>query len=127
MRTQTTMVRTTIAKAGRKMARGMGSFPSAGGLSLSPSPLGRGVGVRVRRSRNGSNHRPFAVPPSGPMGYLQPEGDGKCRPRPGPHYCCRASLFSFICPSSFPVFLPFRLVLFPFIFLFFFFLFFFFF
>src|SRR3546814_5666290 len=53
MRTQTTMVRTTIAKAGRKMARGMGSFPSAGGLSLSPSPLGRGVGVRVRRSRNG--------------------------------------------------------------------------
>ena len=44
---------------------------------LSPSPLGRGVGVRVRPSGDGSDIADSAVPSSAPSGHLLPAGEGK--------------------------------------------------
>ncbi|MCL1634310.1 bifunctional folylpolyglutamate synthase/dihydrofolate synthase [Luteimonas sp. SX5] len=53
------------------------AFEAIEAARLSPSPLGRGVGVRVRRSGSGSDMGSFAVPSSAPSGHLLPEGEGK--------------------------------------------------
>ncbi len=45
--------------------------------ALSPSPLGRGVGVRVRRSSDGSDIADSAVPSPGAARHPLPEGEGK--------------------------------------------------
>jgi ATP-dependent helicase HrpB len=45
--------------------------------ALSPSPLGRGVGVRVRRSSDGSDMADSAVPSPGAARHPLPVGEGK--------------------------------------------------
>ncbi|MDN5780950.1 MAG: ATP-dependent helicase HrpB [Luteimonas sp.] len=45
--------------------------------ALSPSPLGRGVGARVRRSDASPNSDGFAESPSGATRHLLPEGEGR--------------------------------------------------
>jgi len=44
--------------------------------ALSPSSLGRGVGVRVRQSSDASDFMDRAVPSSAPSGHLLPMGEG---------------------------------------------------
>ena len=45
--------------------------------AFSPSPLGRGVGVRVRRDSDGSDIADSAVPAPGAARHSLPEGEGK--------------------------------------------------
>jgi hypothetical protein len=59
-----------------RSAGGFHVFDRCGGRLQMPSPTGRGVGVRVRRSCDGSDMRGFAVPSSGATRHLLPTGEG---------------------------------------------------
>jgi len=56
------------------------AFETVEHARLSPSPGGREVGVRVRRSDDGSDIAGSAVPSSAPSGHLLPEGEGDSVP-----------------------------------------------
>jgi len=71
------------------------AFEAVEAARLSPSPGGRGVGVRVRRSDDGSVASGSAVPSSAPSGHLLPEGEGESIPLTYFEYGTLAALWLF--------------------------------